>query len=285
MRAAFRISWLAIGLASLVSADAAGAGALVEFANVSERGPATLVGYLARPDQGLPALLASAGHRVERFPAVVVLHECGGISSHSVRIADRLGSEGYVALAVDSLGPRGVASRCDSIGSPEQAFDAYSARSYLAQQVFVDAARIAVLGQSMGGNAVFYAVDRDMAAEYFTERFQAAIAYYPACLLPLVTLTAPTLILAGERDDWTPWNAAARWLLMRGPMARRLRCTSTRAPAMPSMLRFCSPAAALLATRSNTTRRRPRTRKKRRGHFSMLTNRTDQRVRNAPTPG
>ena len=204
MTAAFRISLLAIGLASLVSVGGAWAGSLVEFANISEQGPATLVGYLARPDQGLSALLGGAGHSVERFPAVVVLHECGGISSHSAGIADRLGSEGYVALAVDSLGPRGVASRCDSIGSPEQAFDAYAARRYLAQQGFVDAARIAVLGQSMGGNAVLYAVDRDMAAQYFTERFQAAIAYYPACFLPLVTLTAPTLILAGEQDDWTP---------------------------------------------------------------------------------
>jgi len=177
MTAAFRISLLAIGLASLVSVGGAWAGSLVEFANISEQGPATLVGYLARPDQGLSALLGGAGHSVERFPAVVVLHECGGISSHSAGIADRLDSEGYVALAVDSLGPRGVASRCDSIGSPEQAFDAYSARRYLAQQGFVDAARIAVLGQSMGGNAVLYAVDRDMAAQYFTERFQAAIAY------------------------------------------------------------------------------------------------------------
>ena len=204
MRVAFRISLLAIGLASWLGAGAAWAGALVEFPNVSERGPATLVGYLARPDQGLSALLGGAGHSVERFPAVVVLHGCSGISSHSAGIADRLGSEGYVALAVDSLGPRGVASRCGSNGYPEQAFDAYSARRYLAQQGFVDAARIAVLGQSMGGNAALYAVDRDMAAQYFTERFQAAIAYYPACLLPLVTLTAPTLILTGEQDDWTP---------------------------------------------------------------------------------
>jgi dienelactone hydrolase len=204
MRVAFRVSLLAIGLSSWFGAGVAWAGALVEFANVSERGPSTLVGYLARPDQGLSALLGGAGHSVERFPAVVVLHECGGISSHSAGIADRLGSEGYVAPAVDSLGPRGVASRCDSIGSPEQAFDAYSARRYLAQQGFVDAARIAVLGQSMGGNAVLYAVDRDMAAQYFTERFQAAIAYYPAFLLPKVSLTAPTLILTGESDDWTP---------------------------------------------------------------------------------
>ena len=153
MRLAFRISLLAIGLASLSGAGAASAGALVEFPNVSEQAPATFFGYLARPDQGLSGLLGGAGHSIEHFPAVVVLHECDGISSHSAAIADRLASWGYVALAVDSLGPRGVASRCDSIGSPEQAFDACSARRYLAQQGFVDGARIAVLGQSMGGNA------------------------------------------------------------------------------------------------------------------------------------
>jgi len=204
MRRALRSLPLGIALALGLSACPALAGSLVEFPNVSERGPATLVGYLARPDRGLSALLDGAGHSVERFPAVVVLHGCSGISSHSAGIADRLGSEGYVALAVDTLGPRGVDNRCGGTGSPEQAFDAYSARRYLAQQGFVDAARIAVLGQSMGGNAALYAVDRDMAAQYFTERFQAAIAYYPACVLPLVTLTAPTLILAGERDDWTP---------------------------------------------------------------------------------
>src|SRR5215475_10536506 len=150
MTAAFRISLLAIGLASLVSAGAAWAGALVEFANVSERGPATLVGYLARPDQGLSALLGGAGHSVERFPAVVVLHGCSGISSHSIGIADRLGSWGYVALAVDSLGPRGIADHCGA-GFPDQAFDAYAALRYLAGQEFVDPARIAVLGQSLGG--------------------------------------------------------------------------------------------------------------------------------------
>jgi len=205
MRLGLRISLLAIGLASLLGAGHASAGSLIEFSNVSEQAP-KLVGYLARPDRGLSALLGSGGGRpnANRYPAVVVLHGCSGISSHSAAIADRLGSWGYVALAIDSLGPRGIADRCTSPGYPEQAFDAYAALRYLAQQFFVDATRIAVLGQSMGGIAALYAVDRDMAAQYFTERFQAAIAYYPACLLPKVSLTAPTLILVGESDNWTP---------------------------------------------------------------------------------
>jgi dienelactone hydrolase len=205
MRPGLRISLLAIGLSSLLGIRHASAGSLIEFPNVSEQAP-KLVGYLARPDRGLSALLGARGSRpsADQYPAVVVLHGCSGISSHSAGIADRLGSWGYVALAVDSLGPRGVADRCTRSGYQEQAFDAYAALRYLAQQFFVDATRIAVLGQSMGGIATLYAVDRDMAAQYFTERFRAAIAYYPACVLPKVSLTAPTLILTGESDDWTP---------------------------------------------------------------------------------
>jgi dienelactone hydrolase len=69
------------------------AGTLVEFPNVSERAP-KLVGYLARPDRGLSALLGAGGLSADRYPAVVVLHGCSGISSHSAGIADRLGSWG-----------------------------------------------------------------------------------------------------------------------------------------------------------------------------------------------
>src|SRR5215469_7941919 len=204
MRLAFRISLLAIALASLFAATAS-AGSLVEFANLSDRNPATLVGYLARPDQGLSLLLSPGAHGPDQYPAVVVLHGCDGLSSHTARIADRLGSWGYVALAVDSLGARGFANRCTSGAPFDQAFDAYAALRYLAQQDFVDPTRIAVLGQSMGGYSTLYAVDRDMAAQYFAERFRAAVAYYPACgVVPLPTFTAPVLILIGEADDWTP---------------------------------------------------------------------------------
>jgi len=179
-------------------------GGLVEFPNLPDHAPSKLLGYLARPDAGLSALLGSRCDYGEPYPAVVVLHGCSGFSSHSARIADQLGSWGYVALTVDSLGPRGIASRCDVGGVPDQAFDAYAALHYLSQLEFVDPTRVAILGQSMGGFSALYAVDRDMAAQYFTERFRAAIAYYPTCGIPAAMMTAPTLILIGEADDWAP---------------------------------------------------------------------------------
>jgi fermentation-respiration switch protein FrsA (DUF1100 family) len=83
------------------------------------------------------------------FPTVVVLHGCIGITGHFTGIADRLSSWGYVALAVDSLGPRGISSRC-GVGSLDQPFDAYAALCYLSQLDFVDPARVAVLSNSMG---------------------------------------------------------------------------------------------------------------------------------------
>jgi len=68
----------------------------------------------------------------------------------------------------------------------------------------VDPTRIAVLGQSMGGGSALYALDHDLGAQYFTGRFRAAILYYPGCGIPGVNLTAPTLILIGDKDDGTP---------------------------------------------------------------------------------
>ena len=202
MRNALRVLLLAVGLAVAFGTSPGHAGTLVEFPNVSEQAPAKLLGYLARPDAGLSGMLGNHSNRAAPHPAVVVLHGCGGISSHSAGIADRIGSWGYVTLAVDSLGSRGsgITSGCSG-RSLDQAFDAYAALHYLSQLDFVDAARVAVIGQSMGGSAALYAVERGLAAQYFNERFRAAIAYYPNCV-PGASMTAPTLVLIGEADEW-----------------------------------------------------------------------------------
>src|SRR5215469_13094834 len=143
------------------------AGTLVEFPNLPGREPKQLIGYLARPGVGLSALLSTTTGAAAPYPAVVVLHGCGGISSHSAAIADRLGAWGYVALTIDTLGLRGMDSGCYSGTFVAQAFDAYPAFRYLSTLKVVDAQRVALFGQSMGGSATLYAIDRDLAAQYF----------------------------------------------------------------------------------------------------------------------
>ena len=71
----------------------------------------------------------------QRFPAVVLLHGCNGIGSWDEMWSKRLKEWGYVTLAVDSFGPRGVSSSCDNplrIMPDTRRKDAHAAKSYLA---------------------------------------------------------------------------------------------------------------------------------------------------------
>ena len=82
-------------LATLMSfAGQAYAGKFVEFKSGAQSNQVRIIGYLARPQGSGP------------FPAVVVLHGCGGFHQDMIAWADRLRHWGYVALAVDSFGPR-----------------------------------------------------------------------------------------------------------------------------------------------------------------------------------
>ena len=206
MRLALRVFLLAVGLASLLRCGTASAGTLVEFPNLAGHTPANLSGYLARPDSGLSAELGGPSNGGAPYPAVVVLHGCNGTFGQTAVIADRLSSWGYVTLAVDSLGLRvsGIENRCGR-GLPEQAFDAFAALRYLSELDFLDWARVAVLGQSEGGYQALHLMDHDSpAAQFFSERFRAAIAYYPYCDIPAAKMTGPTLILIGDADETNP---------------------------------------------------------------------------------
>ena len=101
---------LLVIIASFIGNWSTLAGTLVEFPNLPGREPVHLIGYLARPGAGLSALIGTTPGDAAPYPAVIVLHGCGGISSHSAAIADRLGGWGYVALTIDTLGPRGMDS-------------------------------------------------------------------------------------------------------------------------------------------------------------------------------
>ena len=147
-----------------------------------------LLGFLTRP--------AGLG----RFPAVVLLHSCGGFSGHDTDAASTLKSWGYVALAIDSLSGSNMCWKGG--GTAAEAFDAYAALRYLASQNYVASSRIAVMGFSMGGLAALVAVENGRIWPATQARFAAAVAYYPQCEYASGVMTAPALILAGELDDW-----------------------------------------------------------------------------------
>jgi dienelactone hydrolase len=161
-----------------------------------------LVGYLARPRQ--PG----------RHPAVVILHDCSGFGIYYPVIADVLKSYGYVALALDSLGDTNACLELGA-GAAAEASDAYLALDWLARQNFVDPSHIALLGFSMGGSATLDSIEAGPSEEKQSPHFRAAIAYYPECKDRTGMMAVPTLILVGDKDDWTPAS------LCRDMMARR----------------------------------------------------------------
>jgi len=151
-----------------------------------------LVGYLSRPQGDGP------------FPAVVVMHGCGGLSSRlRTGWAERLVSWGYVALVVDSFMTRNIKNTCASY-LPDRVYDAYGALDFLAKQSFVDAKRVALMGFSAGGIATLEATKVEGDEQLMDRKFKAAIGYYPLCWADQGDATVPTLIMNGELDDWSP---------------------------------------------------------------------------------
>jgi dienelactone hydrolase len=150
-----------------------------------------LMGYLARPDE--------PGRR----PAVIELHGCSGFGTGDVAVADILKSFGYVAIALGSLDDANLCTGDVSDGKLAEAFDAYAALDWLAQQSYVEPDRLALLGFSMGAGAVLDAVEPELIEDKKPRHFRAAIAYYPWCKDRAGLTTVPTLIFVGDKDDWT----------------------------------------------------------------------------------
>ena len=182
-------------LAMLTSfAAQAHAGKFVEFESSGGASkPVHLIGYLARPEDSGP------------FPAVVVLHGCGGFHQDMLAWADRLRRWGYVALAVDSFGPRDIQTNCGAFG--DQGADAFQALAYLKAMPYVRAGHVAVLGFSMGGNSVLAALEQGSISGLYPDKFRAGVAIYPRCSSSTGVMTAPTLVLIGALDDWNPASA------------------------------------------------------------------------------
>jgi dienelactone hydrolase len=180
-------------------------------ADLTRGAPTMLEGLLYRPAGNGP------------FPALVVLHGCGGLYRNDGSLVGRhdawarlLVSEGYITLLVDSFGPRGVRQIC-TVKEPtvrpafERARDAYGALRYLQSRNDVDPGRIGLFGWSNGGSTVLWTLDDAIRARPIDlpgADFRVAVAFYPGCTSLLRRdhwrPIAPLLVLIGADDDWTP---------------------------------------------------------------------------------
>jgi dienelactone hydrolase len=202
---------LPIGLGNLLFAlagavlwaSAAGASEQVDIPN----GDLTLHATLYRPDGEGP------------FPAVVALHDCGGLDQRPRTQAElysewakQLVAEGFVVLFPDSLGSRGIGSQCRERNrqvhaSRQRVADANAARLWLLGQSYVRGDHISLLGWSNGGVAALWAVRPTTAPRDGSTDFRSAVAFYPNCRRLHETAWSarvPTLVLIGSADDWTP---------------------------------------------------------------------------------
>jgi dienelactone hydrolase len=192
--------------ALLLAAAPAGALERVEFAATNGD---RIAGMFARPDGPGP------------FPAVVLLHGCGGFLRSDGKLAARdrqwnelLVEHGYAVLHVDSFGPRGVRETCSLREPPvrperERPFDAYGGLAWLQARTDILPARISLMGWSNGAMATLSTLRADAPARKgIATDFRVAVAFYPGCravaaVRPEWNTAIPLHILIGEKDDWT----------------------------------------------------------------------------------
>ncbi len=158
----------------------------------------------------------------EPRPAVITLHGCGGaldsrgkLNKSWTRDAGYFNAEKMHLLVLDSFTPRGQKSICEipparrSIHEEDRRGDVFAAMQWLAQQPGVDKKRIVVMGRSHGAQTALSVLDRsDKAVQAQAIQPRAVVALYPGCSKFMkmwnYELSAPLLLMIGEKDDWTP---------------------------------------------------------------------------------
>lgn len=168
-----------------------GADGLLRYPSSVER--VTLEGQLLFPAE-----------KTGRLPVVVLAHGSGGRGPGQDQWAEYLRELGYATFIIDYFGPRGI--RWDSDFQPTPLTDAIDALRLLQTHPRVDAQRIAIVGFSRGAHLAYEAANRGklMAQE---PRYAAHVALYPNCSalgVDAAGLSAPVLMLIGERDELSP---------------------------------------------------------------------------------
>ena len=149
------------------------------------------------------------------FPAVVLMHGCGGVTQNMQVWAKRLRGWGYASLILDSFEQRGIDNVCNhgnQFPGRERAKDAFAAGAYLRTRADIDPAHIGLIGFSHGGITALAASVQNRVNAYSAQPFAAVVAYYPGCPAVAPQLANDVQILIGAADDWTPAERCSNWL-------------------------------------------------------------------------
>jgi dienelactone hydrolase len=154
------------------------------------------------------------------FPAVVLLHSCGGLRSEIRDWAKAAIDAGYVAFVLDSLGPRGLKTNCfppTTVYPSRGVKDAFQALDHLKSFSFVDGNRVGFIGFSWGATVgLLVSTSEGARALSNGRRFGAVVSLYPMCNFPGTSkypnaveylrpdTDKPLLVLMGEQDNETP---------------------------------------------------------------------------------
>lgn len=162
------------------------------------------------------------------FPALVLMHQCGGLVGGNGKWqnlsmlgwAKEAVARGYVALLVDSLGPRAVDTVCygpkGGVNFARGVRDALQAAEHLRKQDFVDKNRVALAGYSWGAMVAVLASSKEWGTALNNgQRFDAAVSFYPGCFTIRPPTSAPyeilrndidrpLLVMMGDKDNETP---------------------------------------------------------------------------------
>lgn len=140
------------------------------------------------------------------YPAIILAHSCAGANAHTDRWGKLLESWGYLVLAPDSFVSRGTKAVCTTPGvvTPNvRVADIAGALDYLATRPDVVKGRIGIVGHSHGGSTVIRSAQKSFGLSQ--RGLGAGVAYYPGCNPKFDGgIDIPVLLLAGDKDDWTP---------------------------------------------------------------------------------
>lgn len=189
--------------------------------------PGDLLPTVAEKSQGMPAsvwgYLRLPSESTEHFPAVILVHGCGGVEPNTEGWVTQLNRINIATFVLDSFTGRGIREICTGrqlMNTDSMLVDVYTALALLVSHPRIDPQRIALMGFSYGGRVVLWASLIRFQRTWMTSQgnqFAAYLAFYPAsCYIHLFNedqvVDRPIRIFHGSADDYTPINQCRRYV-------------------------------------------------------------------------